>query len=137
MYKPKVQDVEIVGSYDARSLEDLSSTVMYTGMPGGGLPLGPPSPRPMLGGGLPMRPPSSLPKIELILRGLSGVSGSGLRPASDFGFNGGGLAEPKDYGILERYRLPEVDLTNGAHINLLSYLPGKKKPFFNTHIDLD
>lgn len=60
---------------------------------------------------------------------------SDFKPASNFGL-GPGIAK-KAEGFLERYRAPETDKKYGEHINLESYLPGKKKPFFNLHIDLN
>lgn len=61
---------------------------------------------------------------------------SDFKPASDFGL-GPGIAKKTEFNFIERYLSPHVDEVHGEHINLGSYLPGKKRPFFNLHIDLN
>jgi len=80
-------------------------------------------------------PSSGLPKPSLI------GTYSDFSKASEFGIGPGIVdtsrldADTQKY--LERYRAPETDKEHGEHMNLLSYLPGKTKPFFNLHIDFN
>ena len=112
MYEP-IQESEDLRVYQVGDLESLSASALYT---------------------------DKLPKFSAGGAGFSLPkpigSFSGFEPASNFNL-GPGIIKETEFGYIERYLPPHEHKPLGEHINLGSYLPGKTKPFFNLHIDLN